>query len=223
MKQVSIELPPGVRMCMVPVRELIETMRPEKLSDFLGSFRCTRNLDIQGFITNPDRMLSFERQGITCSCLLVGATGRDVQIAGYFTLTNKALSMEKAGLTDLSKTFRRKIEKFRTHEQMESSSRAAILSACPLIAQLGRNDVYEKPFPPVDGSMLLDTALELVSRDQRIIGGRFVYVECENKTALLEFYSRHQFHVFGNRKHDEDADDGSTLTLLIRRLKPVSV
>lgn len=53
-------------------------------------------------------------------------------------------------------------------------------------------------------------ACEQVARAQECIGGKIVYLECEDKHKLIEFYKRNRFFQFGKR--DLDADERDTLS-----------
>lgn len=54
---------------------------------------------------------------------------------------------------------------------------------------------------------------------QNIVGGKIVYLECEQKEALIDFYSRNGFVNFGLRTLDKDETDklsGEALVQMIR-------
>lgn len=55
---------------------------------------------------------------------------------------------------------------------------------------------------------------------QEEIGGKFVYLECENKPKLIHFYESNGFTVFGKRKKDRDeiGVDGEYLIQLLKYL-----
>ena len=38
-----------------------------------------------------------------------------------------------------------------------------------------------------------DRAINIIERSQKLVGGRIIIVECENKDSLLEFYEEHGF------------------------------
>lgn len=40
---------------------------------------------------------------------------------------------------------------------------------------------------------ILDRAINIIERSQKLVGGRIIIVECENKDSLLEFYEEHGF------------------------------
>ena len=88
-----------------------------------------------------------------------------------------------------------------------------------MIAQLGKNfsNGYNKL---ITGDELLSLACEKVSIVQMAIGGRVVYVECEDKPQLTEFYSRNGFYEFDTRKleRDETELEGEYLVQMLRYL-----
>lgn len=54
---------------------------------------------------------------------------------------------------------------------------------------------------------------------QVIVGGKMVYLECEDKPRLIEFYSRNGFVNFGKRYLDKDETDTQSGEYLIQMLK----
>lgn len=56
----------------------------------------------------------------------------------------------------------------------------------------------------IKGDELLQLALDKIKQIQKEMGGRFVYLECEDKEFLVEFYQQNGFVKFGNRKKDRD-------------------
>ena len=54
---------------------------------------------------------------------------------------------------------------------------------------------------------------------QHIVGGKIVYLECEQKEALISFYERNGFVNFGLRKLDGDETSrlsGESLVQMLR-------
>ena len=72
----------------------------------------------------------------------------------------------------------------------------------------------------IDGSELLQMAIDKVKKAQNIVGGKFVYIECENNRKLIEFYEINGFVSFGRRELDKDEDNinGRYLIQMIRYL-----
>jgi len=50
-------------------------------------------------------------------------------------------------------------------------------------------------------------AIDKIKSIQRESGGRYTYLECEDKPKLIQFYERNGFQKFGNRKLDRDEVD----------------
>ena len=53
------------------------------------------------------------------------------------------------------------------------------------------------------------------------LGGKFVYLECEDKPFLIEFYSRNGFCAFDRRRLDRDETglDGDYLIQMLKYIK----
>ena len=99
----------------------------------------------------------------------------------------------------LSKTLKKRINKFGHYEE---DLKKYVVNA-PLIGQLGKNfnNNYNEL---ITGDELLKIACNQVKLIQRVVGGKFVYLECENHPRLIEFYETNGFVNFGTRKLDLD-------------------
>ena len=51
---------------------------------------------------------------------------------------------------------------------------------------------------------MLKLALDKVAEMQHIVGGKIVYLECEQKERLISFYERNGFVNFGTRLLDKE-------------------
>ena len=134
-------------------------------------------------------------------------------LAGYFTLANKYISVSPKSI---SETQRKRLRKFAMYDPR---TKAYHLSA-PLIAQLGKN--YSNGYDSLlSGDEILSIACDKVKGVQDVLGGRYVYLECEDKPVLTEFYARNGFCEFDRRKLDRDETDleGDYLVQLLRYLK----
>ena len=118
---------------------------------------------------------------------------------------------------NMSKTLQKKISKF---SQPDVSMKRYIMSA-PLIAQLGKN--FNKGYDKlITGDELLKLACDKVKSIQTDVGGKFVYLECEDKPQLIDFYTSNGFVNFGKRNLDKDETDvmsGGYLVQMLRYLK----
>ena len=90
--------------------------------------------------------------------------------------------------------------------------------SAPLIGQLGKNftNEYNKLIP---GDVLLKLATDKVRAIQAVLGGKFVYLECEDKAPLLDFYGSNGFVTFGKRDLDRDERDLQAGQYLVQLLK----
>lgn len=70
---------------------------------------------------------------------------------------------------------------------------------CYLIGQLEKNNTYEHI---VDGSMVLDRAIDMIRKAQSIVGKRIVLVECSNSPKIIDFYMKNGFVHIG--RNDEN-------------------
>jgi hypothetical protein len=135
-------------------------------------------------------------------------------LVGYFALANKNIRISAKVLGTTSSTLRKRIAKFAT---FDAKLKAYFLSA-PLIAQLAKNytNNYNKL---ITGAELLDEACDKIAKIQFELGGRFAYLECEDKEKLTSFYSANGFYKFDERKLDADEADKMSGEYLIQMLK----
>lgn len=138
-------------------------------------------------------------------------------LVGYYTLAIKhfviknAVVKSKSG-KNINSKLRHRINKF---AQNDVDTGQYIISA-PLIGQLGKNDNYANL---ISGDILLQYACDKVKEIQAAAGGKIVYLECEDKPALIDFYSRNGFYNFGRRNLEYDEKDSFKGQYLIQMLK----
>lgn len=82
-----------------------------------------------------------------------------------------------------------------------------------LIGQLGKNYANGND-TLISGDELLAMALNKVKSIQFEMGGRYTYLECEDKKNLIDFYTSNGFVEFGKRNLDHDETDLSGKYLL---------
>ena len=88
-----------------------------------------------------------------------------------------------------------------------------------IYSQLGKNENYSTL---ISGDELLSLACLEVEKAQSIVGGKVVYLECEDTPKLKDFYERNGFVIFGKRELDCDEVSKFTQTYLIQMLKYLS-
>lgn len=193
---------------IVNLRMLVEELGEEPVKTLLSKFSCPLNPDVEGFLRT--KAIEFSKNGFSQTHLVFASHKGEPALVGYFTLANKYITVTG---NNLSKTMRRRINKFAIYDP---KIRSYCLSA-PLIAQLGKNyaDGLNKL---ITGDELLALACRKVSRIQFDLGGKFVYLECEDKPKLVEFYSSNGFCEFAQRTLDSDETgfDGEYLLQMLK-------
>ena len=171
----------------------------EKGEDFcreiLSTFSCPMNDDVERFLTKRSA-IDFATQGVSQTFLVYASYKKKNVLCGYFTIANKYIVVNKHSV---SGTLRRRLRKF----AMPSAEKDDLVIMAPLIAQLGKN--YANGYSElITGDELLKMAEDQIRLAQRIIGGKVVYLECEDIDRLKDFYSSNGYVEFGKRRLDKD-------------------
>lgn len=193
---------------IVNLKMMVEELGEERVSQFLSRFSYPLNEDVETFLQR--KAIEFAKQGFSQTHIVLASYRGEPEIAGYFTLANKYLTVDS---DKISKNLRRRINKFATFDR---SIRAYCLST-PLIAQLGKN--YANGLNKlITGDELLKLACEKVARIQFDLGGKFAYLECEDKPKLIDFYTSNGFCEFDRRTLDKDETglDGDYLVQMLK-------
>lgn len=187
-----------------------ESLGESAAKSILSSFSCPLNPDVEHFLKNV--AIEFTKQSISSTYLIMASYKDEYVLVGYFTLANKIFCIDKDSLPN--RKWRSRMAKF---GQFDQTIQRYTVSA-PLIGQLGKNytNAYNKL---ITGDELLKLALDKVREMQNIVGGKIVYLECEEKEALLDFYSQNGFVNFGTRSLDRDETDKLSGEALIQMLK----
>ena len=193
----------------INLRTYIDAVGDSEAKNQLASFLCPMNADVQEFLRI--RAFEFSKQGITQTHLVFASYQNEPVLVGYYSLTNKVITVKKS---TLSATSAKRIAKFGTFNEQ---SHCYIVPA-PLIAQIGKNyaNGYHKL---ISGDVLLSLACAKVKQVQLDVGGKIVYLECEDHPKLLEFYARNGFCNFGKRLRDKDERDLLSGEYLIQMMK----
>lgn len=167
----------------------------EKDEDFfnvlLQNFSST-NADIENFIKTKAKQSSLLKNSVTYLVLDVNENMLD--LVGYFTLSTKVLRVSGE---HLSNTEKKKIRIFSYYDEKNSCYN------CPaiLLAQFGKN--FNKKSLSITGDELMELALSKVYEVQSMIGGRVLFLECEQNQKLIDFYAKHAFKILGMPPADE--------------------
>ena len=176
----------------------------------LSSFSCPLNPDVEYFLRHT--AIEFSKQSISSTYLVMASSKDQYVLCGYFALANKVFCIEKDSFPN--RNWKHRMAKF---GQFDKTVQRYTISA-PLIGQLGKNyaNGYDKL---ITGDELLKLALDKVREMQYIVGGKIVYLECEQKEKLIDFYQSNGFVNFGMRALDRDETDklsGESLVQMLR-------
>lgn len=197
---------------VVNLKILVEEIGEDTVNGILSDFSCPLNPDVEHFLHK--KALEFAKHGWAQTHLVFASYKNTWVLVGYFALANKYMRISAKRLGKSSSSVRRRIAKFAT---FDSSLKSYILPA-PLIAQLGKN--YSNGYNElITGDELLSEASNKIQRMQIDVGGKFAYLECEDKPKLIDFYSRNGFCEFDHRLLDGDETDKLDGKYLVQMLK----
>lgn len=198
---------------ILSLNDIIEEKGEDFCREILSAFSCPENADVEKFLTKR-AAIDFAKQGISQTFLVFAPFKKKQVLCGYFTIANKYIVVSKKSV---SATTARKLRKF----SMPAAPNDNFVIMAPLIAQLGKN-YADDCNRLLRGDELLKLALDQIKLAQRIIGGKVVYVECEDTDFLKRFYQSNGFVIFGKRKLDKDEKTDMRGAYLLQLLKYLS-
>ena len=141
----------------VNIRDFLEKnkatfMGEQKLHEWLQSFSCPPNPDVERFLKR--NAVEFTKKDQSVTYLVLRNT--DAELVGYFSLALKPVTIRA---DRISKSMARKIARVSAlNEENETYTASAYL-----IAQLGKNFAFSEE-QRIDGTELLEIALDTISR-----------------------------------------------------------
>lgn len=194
----------------VNLKGLIEQVGEERTKEILSDFCCPLNADVEYFLKH--KAIEFAKQGLAQTHLIFVSYKGEVVLVGYFALANKGIVIKKKTIP--SANWRKRINRFAVQSELDDG----YYVSAPLIGQLGKNfkDGRNKL---ITGDELLSIATEMVREIQMNLGGKLVYLECEDKPQLLQFYDSNGFVNFGHRNLEKDERDRQSGQYLVQLLK----
>lgn len=179
--------------------DMLEQLGEDATKSILSSFSCPLSKDIENFIKY--KAIEFSKRTTAKTHLVFWQTEdkKSTEFVGYYTITSKVITIDRSVLSNTE------AKKLRDQGVFDSTKQEYTVSA-PLIAQLGKN-FTDGNDTLISGADLLQLAVNKIHKIQKEIGGRFMYLECEDNEKLLTFYKKSNFKVFGKRKLDRDETD----------------
>lgn len=173
---------------VVNILDLIDVIGEDETKNILSVFICQKNPEIENFVRN--NAVDFAKRKISITYLFVDENIDKVY--AIYAITHKVIEIDPE---TLSKTKIKQIEKF-AEKDIESGK--YIVSAF-LLAQFGKS--LDGKQANISGNAMMDTVIQKLKEVQHEIGGGIVYLECEDKVQLLDFYKNdnNRFVLFGER------------------------
>lgn len=196
---------------IVSLNDMIAELGENTTKGILSTFSCPKNLDVEHFLKNT--AIVFEKQGISRTRLIFCQHKGKLEFVAYFAIASKNFSIS-AKTKRLSSNWKRRLAKY---GKLDTLLNQYIVPA-PLIAQLGKN--FNNGLNElISGDELLKLACDTVKAGQRFLGGKIVYLECEDEDRLTTFYSDNGFVNFGRRMLDKSEKNELGTDYLVQMLK----
>lgn len=197
---------------IISLEKMCDSIGETKTKELILDFECNINRDVEMFL--KEKAIEFFKQGIAQTFIVTTSFRNKQVIVGYFALSNKTTQIKKSFL---SKGMRKRLSRFASNASINSDFTVSL----PLIGQIGKN--YKNNYNDlISGDILLKLACDKVKQVQGILGGRFVFLECEDKSKLKNFYESNGFVHFGNRNLDKDERENNSGEYLLQMLRDLS-
>ena len=196
---------------VINLKDIYDSLGETKTKDILKRYKCEINKDVEYFL--KEKAIEFSKQGISRTYIVLGEYKKENVIVGYFAIANKSTVLKKL---ILSNSKRKKLIKYAKYDTDIKGYNIAL----PLIGQLGKN--FDNGYNElISGDVLLKLACDKIKEIQNLIGGRYVFLECEDIDKLKEFYESNGFVCFGKRNLDKDERQNDS-TYLLQMLKDMN-
>lgn len=197
---------------VVNLKDIYNSLGENETKDILKDYKCELNSDVEYFL--KEKAIEFSKQDISRTFIVMSEYKDQNVIVGYFAIANKSTIVKKFAL---SNTKRKRFLKYAEFNKIIKGYTIAL----PLIGQLGKNytNGYNKL---ISGDILLKLACNKVKETQNILGGRYVFLECEDNNNLKDFYESNGFECFGSRTLDKSENNGKEGGYLLQMLKDLS-
>ena len=175
---------------LISLKSLVQELEGSKeLKDFLTSFSCDRDSDIEYFLNN--RAIEFEKLSKSRTYLICNEDDlltkplNEVLIYGYIALSLKILTVPE----ETSNRVRKEIDGLSAKIHNERINDFS----CYLIGQLAKNSNIKTNI--ITGTELIDFACNVIATSVNAVGGRYIMIECKNEEKLINFYNKNGFNI----------------------------
>ena len=197
---------------IINIKDICNSIGEDKTREILSGYKCDLNSDVEYFL--KEKAIEFSKQDISRTFLVLSTYKGENVIVGYFAIASKATVVKKCVLSNTKK------KRFLKYGEYNDEIKGYIVPL-PLIGQLGKNynNGYDKL---ITGDILLKMACSKVKETQNILGGKYVFLECEDNRALRDFYEANGFECFRNRVLEKSERNSNQPEYLLQMLKDLS-
>lgn len=157
-----------------------------KLTNFLKTFKCGLNEDVENFLHNIS--IRNEKEHKSRTYLLVNDSSN---IMAYFSIAIKPIILDE-NKHKITNTTRKRM-KAQMIKKLENEHE---IITTFLIGQIARNDLFSK----IDISLkeILDQVFYKINEVMRIIGGHIILIEVDNNEKLINLYKSFGFQLLAD-------------------------
>ena len=177
---------------VVALQDLLNNYSEDFIQEILNEFRSIPNHE--SVVQNDVDKKAIEFEKMTWATThLVFVESDELVLAGYFSLANRPLKISEKNFKKLSNTQRKKLLKYGSKEEKFIEINSF------LIGQLGKNyNVNDNIKNLVTGKYLLSIAYDMLASIVKVVKVKYVWLECENNSKLIDFYKNFGFTLIEN-------------------------
>jgi hypothetical protein len=176
------------------LNEILEAIGEDETKKILSSFSCDLNPDVEEFL--KIKALEFSKRGFAKTHLVFWQAGSETELIGYYAIAQKTFTVSRDCVS------RKSYDHIKQYGSYDPTYKKCVVPAL-LLGQIGKNYANGND-TLITGDELLKLSLDKIKEIQAEAGGRYTYLECEDKIKLKNFYERNGFSSFGKRQLDRD-------------------
>ncbi len=160
---------------------MIDLAGEEEVAKHLSQFKCSKNGDVERFLI--ETAIPQEKGSKSRTYLIVNEDSNQKgipDILAYFTLAIHIMIVSPK----VSKSMAKKLAMF--YDEDAEIQR----TPCFIIGEIGKNDLYGNN---INGDEIIRYAIDAINIAHVQIGGKFIKIDCEPVTKLMEYYTRNGF------------------------------
>ena len=176
----------------------------EHFFESIANSFMSKNADVEEFFRK--KAVQATKLNTAATYLVISYENKKFDLLGYFTLATKMLTLKQ---DSLSKTECKAISRFGYFDEDSLSYKLPAV----LIAQFSRN--FSESSNSISGDDLMDIALDKIKDVLHSTSGKAVFLECEQKQSLIDFYTRNNFQPLGNTILSKDNKELTQLYIIL--------